>query len=192
MSYVRCAAVVFVTISSVVHKLGPPTWLVADLAGLSAMCAHSRSTAEACVASLRLTMVAAKQNRTADPFMVDHLLCRNGISDEKGAASFITKYNAQVFYDPALMLKDHAAKRQAGHPSPYHPRAFGIRGPVCSAGVLPEVPGQVSGADVVPAVSAGRPEVPGGNSRRALGVGSEMFACSLGFGVCVFSEFVRG
>jgi hypothetical protein len=45
--------------------------------------------------------------------MVDHMLCRNGIGDEKSAAGFITKYNTQVFYDQALCLKDYAAKRQA-------------------------------------------------------------------------------
>jgi hypothetical protein len=48
-----------------------------------------------------------------DPFMIDHLLRNSGFGSEAGAATFVNKFNAQVFYDESLTLKDHAATRQA-------------------------------------------------------------------------------
>lgn len=51
--------------------------------------------------------------RSCDPFMIDHMLCNSGFGDEAGATNFVKKFNAQVFYDESLILKDHAAVRQS-------------------------------------------------------------------------------
>ena len=45
--------------------------------------------------------------------MLDHMLSQCGFASEKTATQFITRYNAQVFYESSLQLKDFAAKRQA-------------------------------------------------------------------------------
>jgi hypothetical protein len=41
------------------------------------------------------------------------MLEKNGFGDEKSAATFVQKYNATVFYDDSLSLKENAGKRQA-------------------------------------------------------------------------------
>jgi hypothetical protein len=41
------------------------------------------------------------------------MLEKNGFGDEKSAAIFVQKYNASVFYDDSLSLKENAGKRQA-------------------------------------------------------------------------------
>ena len=61
------------------------------------------------------SILASKQNRSADPFMVDHMLCNSGLGSESAAADFVNKYNAQVFYDADLVLQNHAEKRQVLH-----------------------------------------------------------------------------
>ena len=74
---------------------------------------HRKSSVDVAMNALRETMFHARQNRTADPFLVDHLLNKHGQTDEKSATNFVNKYNAQVFFDPTLMLQEKAAKRQA-------------------------------------------------------------------------------
>jgi len=57
ISFVRCAALVFVSIVIATRDIPCPEWLAVDLAGLTATHVPRGSTAESCIASLRLTMV---------------------------------------------------------------------------------------------------------------------------------------
>ena len=68
-------------------------------------------------------MFNSKQNRAADPFMIDHMLVQGGFSSSAHTEDFVNKYNARVKFDDALMLKDGAAKRQANMADPvrFHP-----------------------------------------------------------------------
>lgn len=59
-----------------------PAWLSDDLSGIRASFTPSGNALERCVASLRSTQLAARQNRWADPIMVDHMLCHNSLGSE--------------------------------------------------------------------------------------------------------------
>ena len=111
--HVRVAAIIFIVYQTVAHDISVPLWLSQDLSALAAVHTYRSTVMDSSIHALRETMFHAKQNRGADPFLVDHMLCQSGQTDEKGATAFVNKYNSQVFFDPSLMLQERAAKRQA-------------------------------------------------------------------------------
>ena len=132
--FVRIAAILFIAISSVEDGVRNPEWLVSDLSVLPASCSHHANGVRRGLVALKNTILASKQNRAADPLMIDHMLmemCSNSATDALSAVgsgqpsavgsgiaskttpeSFINRYNASVSYDQSLVLKDNAARRQ--------------------------------------------------------------------------------
>lgn len=114
ISFVRMAVVVFIAdaVASGVLSGDLPQWLLADLSGLSATHEILGSPMERSISSLKNTMLAASQNRIADPLLLDHMLQNmrgGGAADPK---KFVNQYNSSVFYSEDLQLKEGAAKRQ--------------------------------------------------------------------------------
>ena len=116
MTFVRIAALVFIAdaVASGVVPDGLPQWLASDLSGLSATHEIIGNNVERSISSLKNTMLAACQNRIADPLLLDHMLrnMKEG-AGEVDAKKFIAQYNASVFCSDELQLKESAAKRQA-------------------------------------------------------------------------------
>lgn len=140
--FVGIAAVMFMSIVSVEKKIRNPPWMVADFSQFAGVYLFQGSAVARGLSSLKSTILAAKQNRMADPLMIDHMLQSlypppplaalsaggsdslalsaggsgrgtSGPVDLASAGRFIDRYNASVNYDPSLMLKDKAAMRQS-------------------------------------------------------------------------------
>lgn len=111
-SFVRHAAVVFITLVSVIKDYDQPSWLVRDLSGIPATYSHTSTTMARALESLRMTSVQSKTNRAPDPLMIDALLQCAGFKDEKNVNTFVNKHNATVFYDQALCFNRSTAARQ--------------------------------------------------------------------------------
>ena len=95
--HVRVAAIIFIVFKVVSDDIAVPLWLAQDLSALSATRTARVSALDTAFHALRETMFHSKQNRTADPFLVDHMLCQHGQTDWASATAFVNKYNSQVF-----------------------------------------------------------------------------------------------
>ena len=111
--FVRFAAIVFITVKAVRGAPRLPTWLVKDLSNIQATYTFRKDPADRALSGLKATFLASKQNRSADPLMIDHMLSKLGVDSEASATHFVDRYNARVGFDVGLMLKDQAARRQA-------------------------------------------------------------------------------
>ena len=111
-SFVRHAAVSFITLVSVLKDYNQPSWLVRDLSGISATYQHTSTSMARALESLRMTSVQSKTNRAPDPLMIDALLQCAGFKDEKNVNAFVNKHNSMVFYDQALCFNRSTAARQ--------------------------------------------------------------------------------
>ena len=118
--FVRIAAVLFIAITTVENSAENPAWLVSDLSELPATCSSHANAVRRGMAALKSTILASKQNRAADPLMIDHMLTDMCVESAVGSGdgnkttpdNFINKYNASVGYDKSLMLRDNASRRQ--------------------------------------------------------------------------------
>ena len=137
---VTIAAIMFMSITTVELTVQNPAWLIADLSKLAGIHLPQGSAVARGLSSLKSTILASRQNRMADPLMIDHMLqnlyapttldalsvassgpssLSAGGSGSGGDASllinaelFINRYNASVQYDSALVLENKAATRQ--------------------------------------------------------------------------------
>ena len=131
--FVKIAAVMFMSITSVDLGIHNPDWLIADFSKLAGLHMHQASAVARGLSSLKSTILASKQNRMADPLMIDHMLQNlykpatldalsvpsalsaggsGSGSALKNAEAFIARYNALVQYDKSLVLQNEAATRQ--------------------------------------------------------------------------------
>ena len=122
--FVRMAAILFIAITSVEENVKNPSWLVSDLSELSVTCIRHDSALKRGLAALKNTVLASKQNRAADPLMIDHMLtdlcgsvdALSAVGSVAGETTtpdvFISRYNASVSYNPEMMLAEGAARRQ--------------------------------------------------------------------------------
>ena len=113
--FVRMSAVIFIALEVATGTMAVPGWLIEDLAKLDATFVRrgSGSQSDRALLGLKATILASKQNRAADPLLIDHMLSNNGMATEQTATAFIDRYNASVRHDQSLQLKEHASRRQA-------------------------------------------------------------------------------
>ena len=95
VSFVKVAAIVVVCVSAVQLEWELPKWLCADLSEMQASFVFKGGQLNRCLSSLQETMFNSKQNRAADPFMVDHMLVQGGFTSNAHTDDFVSKYNAR-------------------------------------------------------------------------------------------------
>ena len=110
--FARWSAIVFITIMCARGGYRLPSWLNADLSSLHATHTPKVNDSDRALKCLKATVLASKQNRQADPVMIDHMISSLGFTSEPQATQFIEKYNSMVGYDESLILKGNAARRQ--------------------------------------------------------------------------------
>ena len=111
--FVRVVAILFVVMQASVHRAPMPDWLVKDLLEMRAVFTRKSTVTDRALSGLKASILASFQNRKVDPLLVDHMLVNCGMDTEASASQFIDRYHASVKYDPSLMLKEQAARRQA-------------------------------------------------------------------------------
>ena len=125
----------FMSITSVDLGIHNPDWLITDFSKLAGLHMPQTTPVARGLSSLKSTILASRQNRMADPLMIDHMLqnlFKPATSDAlsvpsalsaggsglgmgsalKNAGAFIDKYNAYVQCDKSLVLQNAAALRQ--------------------------------------------------------------------------------
>ena len=109
--FVTASVLVWLCFQAVAEELVLPKFLVDDLAAVSAV-AEATTGLQRAVSVLRVSTRESLTHRAPDPLMVDHMLLHGGFAKGGKADDFVKKYNASVFYNPELILQDHAEKRQ--------------------------------------------------------------------------------
>lgn len=113
IGFVRVVAILFVVFEAAVRGAPMPDWLVQDFLGIRAVFTKKSSLTDRALSGLKASILASKQNRAIDPILVDHMLVNCGMGNEASSNQFIERYHASVKYDPSLMLKEQAARRQS-------------------------------------------------------------------------------
>ena len=110
--FVVVSVLVFIAIHSALGDLRLPEFLIHDLVSLSAVHEQKGGIVDRCCSVLRVSSKDHLTTRMPDPLMIDWMLLRSGLGSEGKATDFVKRYNASVFYDRNLELKDQAATRQ--------------------------------------------------------------------------------
>ncbi len=111
--FVNASVIVFLAMCAATGELKMPAFLVDDFVSLQAVCEQTAGCIDRACSVLRITSKDALTVRSPDPLMIDWMLLHSGLGVEGKATDFIKKYNASVFFDKSLELKDFAAQRQA-------------------------------------------------------------------------------